>query len=126
MMVTIVDSDMDRAVAFYTDVLNCKIQFRFGNEWAQLRSLDDTTIGLHPSSAKNPAGVKGSISLGISVPDSIEKRVEEMKAQGVKFNGPIVDDKQILIASFQDPDGNPFYLAQIKRQWGSWDSKATA
>lgn len=126
MMVTIIVSDMDRAVAFYTEVLNCKIQFRFGNEWAQLRSLDGTAIGLHPATEKNPAGVKGSISLGILVTDSIQNKVQEMKAKGVKFTGPLIDDEQVWIASFEDPDGNPFYLAQTKQQWGSSDARASA
>jgi predicted enzyme related to lactoylglutathione lyase len=116
MVVTIIVSDMDRAVRFYTEVLNCKIQFRFGNEWAQLRTLDGTTIGLHPASATNPAGVKGSILLGIPVPGSIENAVEEMEAKGVKFTGPIINDTQVLIANFEDPDGNPFYLAQPKEK----------
>jgi len=125
MVVTILVSDMDRAVAFYSDVLNCKIQFRFGNEWAQLRTLDGVTIGLHPASAESPAGVKGSIVLGISV-DSIEKTISEMKAKGVKFTSPIRDDKEVLVASFEDPDGNPFYLAQPKQRWGDYGDKATA
>jgi predicted enzyme related to lactoylglutathione lyase len=126
MVVTIVVSNMDRAVAFYTDVLNCKIQFRFGNEWAQLRSLDGTSIGLHPASEKNPAGVKGSIQIGISVEDGIERVVEQMKAQGVKFTGPVVDDKEVLLASFEDPDGNPFYLAQPKLKWDNFDLKSNS
>lgn len=125
MVVTILVSDMDRAVAFYTGVLNCKIQFRFGNEWAQLRTLDGVSIGLHPASAENPAGVKGSIMLGISV-DSIENAMREMKSKGVKFTSPVRDDKEVLLASFEDPDGNPFYLAQPKQQWGDHGEKATA
>jgi predicted enzyme related to lactoylglutathione lyase len=125
MVVTIFVSDMDRAVAFYTDILNCRIQFRFGNEWAQLRSLDGTTIGLHPASQKSPAGVKGSIELGISVEDGIENVVKEMKARGVKFTGPLIDDKEVLIAHFEDPDGNPFYLAQPKQKWGDFDIQST-
>ncbi len=87
-IVTIFVADMDRAVRFYADVLDCKIQFHFGNEWAQLQTLDGMTIGLHPESKENPAGVRGSIHLGILVKDSIQKVVEEMKAKGVKFLGP--------------------------------------
>lgn len=117
MVVTIFVNDMDRAVRFYVEVLNCKIQFHFANQWAQLKSLDGTTIGLHPASKENPAGVKGSILLGIEVKDSIHKVVDEMKAKGVKFIGPIRDDEQILYAEFQDPDGTPLYLAQPKQPW---------
>lgn len=118
-IVTIFVADMDRAIRFYSEVLNCKIQFHFGNEWAQLQALDGMTIGLHPASNENPAGVKGSIHLGILVEDSIQKVVDEMTAKGVKFLGPVRDDEQILFAAFEDPDGNPLYLAQPKQAWSA-------
>lgn len=118
MITTIFVSDMDRAVKFYTDILGCKMEMRFGNEWAQLKSADGgATIGLHPANKDNPAGVRGSIQMGIEIKDSIQKRVDEMAAQGVKFAGPVRDDGQILFANFGDPDGNPFYLAQVKTDW---------
>lgn len=116
MMTTIFVADMDRAVKFYSEVLGCKIEMRFGNEWAQLKT-DGATLGLHPASAENPAGVKGSIQLGIEVEDSIRDRVEQMTSKGVKFTGPVRDDGQILFASFTNPDGNPMYLAQQKGHW---------
>ncbi len=87
MITTIFVADMDRSVKFYSDVLDCKIEARYGNDWAQLKT-DGATLGLHPASAENPAGVKGSIQLGIEVKDSIRDRVEQMKTQGVKFAGP--------------------------------------
>lgn len=116
MITTIFVADMDRAVHFYTEVLGCKLEERYGNEWAQLKT-DGATLGLHPASPENPAGVKGSIQLGIEVRDSIHDRVEQMKSKGVKFLGPVRDDDQILFASFTDPDGNPLYLAQQKAHW---------
>jgi catechol 2,3-dioxygenase-like lactoylglutathione lyase family enzyme len=116
MMTTIFVADMDRAVKFYSEVLGCRLEMRFGNEWAQFNA-DGATLGLHPASAENPAGVKGSIQLGIEVKDSIRDRVEQMKSNGVKFDGPVRDDGQILFANFTDPDGNPMYLAQQKGQW---------
>lgn len=116
MITTIFVADMDRAVKFYSEVLGCKVEMRFGNEWAQLKT-DGTTLGLHPASAENPAGVKGSIQLGVEVKDAIADRVEQMKSQGVRFAGPVRDDGQLLFATFTDPDGNPMYLAQQKGQW---------
>jgi catechol 2,3-dioxygenase-like lactoylglutathione lyase family enzyme len=119
MIVTIFVADMDRAVRFYVETLDCKIQFHFGDEWAQLKTLDGITIGLHPASKENPAGVRGSIHLGILVTQSIHKIVEEMKAKGVKFRGPVRDEDQVLLADFEDPDGTPFYLAQPKQAWNA-------
>ncbi len=116
MITTIFVADMDRSVKFYSDVLGCKIEARYGNEWAQLKT-DGATLGLHPASPDNPAGVRGSIQLGIEVNDSIHDRVDQMKNKGVKFAGPVRDDGQILFANFTDPDGNSLYLAQAKGQW---------
>ena len=124
MVITIFTGNMDRAVKFYTEILGCKLEYRFGDHWAQLKSEDGATIGLHPASPENPAGVKGSIQLGISVKESIRKVVEEMKAKGVKFNGPVGDDKQVLFANFEDPDGNPLYLAEVKQN--DWSQKSSA
>src|ERR1700683_36217 len=118
MITTIFVADMDRAVKFYTDVLGCQVDMRFGNEWAQLKSADGgATLGLHPASQENPAGVKGSIQLGIEVKDSIHRRVEEMTAKGAKFSGPVRDDEQLWFANLEDPDGNRLYLAQAKNNW---------
>ena len=124
MVITIFVADMDRAVKFYTEILGCQLQQRYGNHWAELKSDDGATIGLHPASTQNPAGIKGSIQLGLEAKGSIHKQVEEMKSQGVKFVGPIIDDQQVLIANFEDPDGNPLYLAALKQT--TWTQKPSA
>jgi catechol 2,3-dioxygenase-like lactoylglutathione lyase family enzyme len=126
MVVTIFVSNMDRAVKFYSEIMGLEIIFRFGEHWAQLKSADGMTIGLHPASKENPAGVKGSMQLGVSVTEPIQKVVEEMKSKGVKFIGPIRDDDQLLFANFEDPDGNPLYLAEMKHNWGNADKKSSA
>lgn len=116
MIVSIFVSDMDRATRFYTEVLGCKLDFRFGDEWAQLQS-EGTTFGLHPASKESPAGIRGSIQLGIAVSQPIQQVVEELTAKGVRFLGPVRDDTQVLIANFEDHDGNPLYLAEMKQKW---------
>jgi len=59
--VTVYVSNMDRAVRFYTEVLGLKLAYRFGDHWASVEVGRGLTIGLHPASAENPAGRKGSI-----------------------------------------------------------------
>ncbi len=125
-VVTIFVSNMDRAVRFYTGVLGMKLAYRFGDEWATLKTEDGMTVGLHPASKESPAGRKGSITIGFEVSESIEKAVAAMKQKGVKFVGSIVDDKQIKAAHFQDPDGNEMYFVEVQQQWKDSDKTKAA
>ena len=36
---------------------------------------------------------------------------------GVAFRGPVIDDVQVRVAFFGDPDGNDLYLIEVKK-WG--------
>lgn len=125
-VVTIFVTDMDRAVRFYTEILGMKVEYRFGNEWAMLKTEDGMAVGLHPASKQSPAGRKGSITIGFEVPGSIEKAVAEMKQRGVNFSGPIVDDKEVKAAHFEDPDGNEMYFVEIQQQWKDFDKSKAA
>jgi len=124
-MPTIYVSDMDVAVRFYTEALGLKLLERYGNHWASVDGGQGLTIGLHPASAENPAGRVGSMTIGFQTSAPIKETVATLKARGVVFRGDIVDDKQVFIAHFEDPDGNRFYIAEVKSQSRS-DSKAHA
>jgi predicted enzyme related to lactoylglutathione lyase len=94
-----------------------KLEYRFADHWASLKTDDGMTVGLHPASKESPAGRKGSITIGFEVTESIERAVAAMKEKGVKFVGPIVDDKEIKAAHFEDPDGNEMYIVETQQQW---------
>ena len=115
-MPTIFAADMDAAVRFYTEALGLKLLERYGDHWASIDGGHGLTIGLHPASAQNPAGRAGSITIGFRSSEPIREAVATLKARGVVFRGDIIDDAQLLIANFQDPDGNPFYLAEMKTE----------
>jgi predicted enzyme related to lactoylglutathione lyase len=125
-VVTIFVSNMDRAVRFYTEVLAMKVEYRFGNDWASLKTDDGVTVGLHPASKESPAGRKGSITIGFEVSESIEKAVTGMKAKGVKFVSPIVEDKEIKAAHFEDPDGNEMYVIEAQQEWKDYGKTRAA
>jgi catechol 2,3-dioxygenase-like lactoylglutathione lyase family enzyme len=125
-VVTIFVSNMDRAVQFYTEVLGMKLAYRFGNDWATLKTEDGMTVGLHPASKESPAGRRGSITIGFEVSEPIQKAVASMKEKGVKFVGTIVDDKQIKAAHFEDPDGNEMYFVEVQQQWKDYDKTKAA
>ncbi len=112
--VTVMISDMDVAVAFYTEVLGLKLTNRFGNHWATVQAGKSLVIGLHPASPKHPApGTRGSMLIGIEIDERIEDVVERMQRKGVRFTGPIIKDGPGCFADFVDPDGNPLYLWEM-------------
>jgi catechol 2,3-dioxygenase-like lactoylglutathione lyase family enzyme len=122
---TIYVSNMDVAVRFYTEALGLKLLERYGNHWASVDGGQGLAIGLHPASAENPAGRVGSMTIGFRTSAPIDETVATLKGRGVVFRGDIVDDKQVFIAHFEDPDGNRLYLAEVKRSAGT-DSKEHA
>jgi hypothetical protein len=56
------------------------------------------------------------MTIGFHASEPIREAVATLKTRGVVFRGDIVDDTQLLIAHFQDPDGNPLYLAEPKSE----------
>ena len=115
-MPTVFVGNMDAAVRFYTEALGLKLLERYGDHWASIDCGRGLTIGLHPASAQNPAGRVGSITIGFRASEPIREAVATLKARGVVFRGDIIDDAQLFIANFQDPDGNRFYLAEVKME----------
>lgn len=111
---TIFVSDLDRAVRFYTETLGLALQYRAGDEFAMIDAGGGLTLGLHPATGHGPnPGTHGSISVGLNVTQPLEAVVEALKARGVSFHGPIVDDDPVRLAFFGDPDGNDLYLCQV-------------
>ena len=113
-VVTVYVSDMDRAVRFYTDALGFKLVERYGNNWASIDGGPGLAIGLHPATAEIAAGRQGSIAIGLYLERPIDQSVVDLKKRGVQFTGPVLDDTALRLAYFADPDGNPFYLAEMK------------
>jgi catechol 2,3-dioxygenase-like lactoylglutathione lyase family enzyme len=111
---TIYVSDMDRAVGFYVDTLGFKLHERHGDNWASIDGGPGLTIGLHPATAEIPAGRQGSIAIGLFLEKSIETAMSDLKAKGVQFRTPVIEDVALSLAFFTDPDGTPLYLAEMK------------
>lgn len=113
---TVMVSDFDRAVDFYTKTLGLKLLSRFGNEWAEVSAGTGLTIGLHPAGHGAKPGTEGSISVGFTITGNIEDAVATLKSKGVVFHGPIRDNSKeegIKLAFFGDPDGNALYLCEV-------------
>ena len=71
------------------------------------------TIGLHPASAEAPAGRKGSMAIGLELTGSIREAMKSLEAKDVHFHGVVNEGKVGTFASFEDPDGNLLYLAEL-------------
>lgn len=113
---TVLVSNMDNAVRFYTETLGLRLTNRFGDHWATVTAGKGLTIGLHPASAKYPApGTKGGMILGLEIGMSIEKAIARLTERGVKVGG-IVRDSAGSLTNFEDPDGNPIYLWEVNRE----------
>lgn len=110
---TVFVTDMDRAVAFYCDVLGMKLAYRAGNHWASLDGGPGMAIGLHPIGDHTPKSSDGGcIEVGL-YSDSIEADVAALESKGVSVPDGVRDDGGgIKLAHFKDPDGNRLYLCQ--------------
>ena len=100
-------ADMDRAVNFYRDVLGLSLKFQSPG-WSEF-STGETSLGLHPTSEKNPAG---SIELGFNI-SNLEKFYQEMTAKGVQFSmPPTKQDFGGSLAQFIDSEGRRCSVAE--------------
>ena len=94
-------ADMDRAVEFYRDKLGLPLKFQSPG-WSEFLT-GETTLALHPASAKKPAG---TVKLGFNVPD-LPNFYREMTAQGVEFTmPPTKQDFGGVLAEFVDSEGS--------------------
>ena len=113
--VTVYVSNMNDSVRFYTEVLGLKLAYRFGDHWAAVEAGRGLTIGLHPASPEAPAGRKGSMSIGLELSGSMQEAVRVLEARGVRFLNQANEGKAGSFVSFEDPDGNLLYLAELRR-----------
>lgn len=112
--VTVYVTDMDRSVRFYSETLGLKLAYRAGNHWASIEVGKSLTIGLHPAVAA-PTGTRSGMAIGLELLRDVPigDAMKELEAKGVKFHGPANEGKAGSFVSFEDPDGNQLYLAQL-------------
>jgi lactoylglutathione lyase len=91
--------DMDKAVAFYRDMLGLKLRFA-SPDWSEFET-GETTLALHRASDTHPAG---SAQIGFSVED-IDAFFQEKGAQGVVFTRPPTPQHGVKLADFVDSEG---------------------
>jgi catechol 2,3-dioxygenase-like lactoylglutathione lyase family enzyme len=103
-------SDMDAAIRFYTKTLGLPLTNRFGNHFATAEA-GSLVLGIHPKTPRTPTpGEKGSVTLGLTVDEPIERVVSQLTSRGVRITGSVIRSDSGTVAEIEDPDGNAIYL----------------
>ncbi|MDF2963320.1 MAG: Glyoxalase-like domain protein [Paenibacillus sp.] len=114
--VTVMVTDLNKAVQFYVDTLGLKLHYQVEGHWAQVEA-PGLTIGLHPNGENGAQpGTSDSLSIGFE-PHDFNQSLETLQSRGIVFAG-VMEDKATRIAPFRDPDGNPLYLVEVKHGAG--------
>ena len=107
-------SDIDRAVAFWTDAVGLPLKNRVGTTWAEIDAGNGLIVGLHGANPDTvAAGTIGAINIELKVTEPMEVVIEAMEQRGVEFTGPIKEYEAVRVASFYDPDRNVIILGQV-------------
>ena len=108
-------TDLDRAVAFWTDAVGLPLKNRVGTTWAEIDAGKGLIIGLHLANPPDtvPAGTVGAINIELAVDEPMEVVIAALTRRGVEFTGPIKEYEAVRIASFYDPDRNVIVLGQV-------------
>src|SRR5579864_5429941 len=99
-LLTIIVSDMQRSIDFYTERLGLALKARYGDEFAIVEA-PGLSISLHP--AKGTKQKPGSVSIGLGV-DDVEAGREQLQGRGVAFQGDVIVDPPMRLAYLTDPD----------------------
>lgn len=100
-------SDMDRAIAFYTQALELRLVRRHGDEWAE---LDAGTVRLALHGGANEERPSGG-AVVFEVEDLDEARFA-MELRGVVLGEAGEAEGLARFVSFTDPDGNRMQLIE--------------
>jgi predicted enzyme related to lactoylglutathione lyase len=105
LLVQIGVANLDRAIAFYTDILGFTMTERRND--LKFAHIDTNVPGLQIglNEIPSPKG-SGSIVLNISVTSVVSTR-KQLEARGLKFRGEtVIIPGKVALAEFADPDGN--------------------
>jgi predicted enzyme related to lactoylglutathione lyase len=102
--------DTERLVPFYRDTLGLKEQSQGGFSIFEIGGRQSLAIGQHSEvSGKTKEPYRIMVNLTV---DDIQAAYEQLKGKGVQFMRPPEQDMGVMIATFQDPDGNTLQLFQ--------------
>lgn len=105
--------DMDRAVAFYSDVVGLKLARRDGDDWALFDAgpLKFALHGVIEGHSVSPGGGTAVFEV-----EDLDQAVRALEERGVRFDEHIGEVAGYArFASFPDPDGNTVQIIEYLR-----------
>jgi catechol 2,3-dioxygenase-like lactoylglutathione lyase family enzyme len=108
-------SDLGQALAWYRDMLGFQTVYALEEYgWAEIETpVPGLTIGL---GQVEDVGGQGSITPTFRVVD-IDAARRHLEGSGVRFDGETSEvPGMVKLATFYDPDGNPWMLAQVLQE----------
>ncbi len=111
-------SDQDRALDFYTNVLG--LEQRFDNplpDGPRFLTVgvegQDFMLVLWPGTPGKAEPAQGRVPASVTIEtEDCRRAYEELKSRGVQFETGVVEQPWALVAMFQDPDGNRLQLRE--------------
>ena len=103
-------SDLDRSLEWYGDTLGFQVIYKLDEYgWAEVASsIYNVSIGL--GQVEEPKVEGPTPTFGVK---DIEEARSHLESKGVRFDGETRDvGGMVKLATFYDPDGNSFMLAQ--------------
>jgi len=104
-------TDLDASIAWFAEKLGFELVYRVDDMgWAELSTtIPGVTIGLGQTETVDGRGGNTPV-FGVVDVDSARA---ELEAGGVRFDGDTVEEPgMVKLATFYDPDGNTYMLAQ--------------
>jgi predicted enzyme related to lactoylglutathione lyase len=112
-------SDFERAVGFFQETLGLALQFadeKFGYASFAPGGVRFGVARVDADSPEQRALVGRQTGVGFGVPD-LQAAHAELEAKGVRFTmAPTKQPWGGFMATFADPDGNVFYLDQLREE----------
>ena len=105
-------TDMQRAVAFYRDILGLEVE-ETDSDWSEV-DANGLKIGLN-AREKADSGSGGGAVVTFQPEGSIDDEVQRLTACGVEFSGGISDHEWGRIAPFKDSEGNDLQIYAAPR-----------
>lgn len=108
-------SDMNKSIAFYSELLGLSPMARMGNEAHQVVMFGEdgsTKLELMWEASPIPDSVGGGVSMGYA-PDDLDAFMAKVAEKGIPAVGPISPTPDVRFFFIKDPDG---YTVQLVEQ----------